>query len=268
VGVKGSNGQIVTSGLGFNGESTWIASNVPSWTRFRSSATLYQSRYLSDSGRLFFDSNDALVPQDVNGTQDVYEYEPAGVGDCSVSKLTFSERSDGCVAPVSSGTSNEESAFLDSSETGGDVFFLTGAKLAGQDFDNALDVYDARECTASRPCLAQASVAPPACDTGESCKPAQASQPTLFGTPPSATFSGAGNVTQPAPGKTVSARSLTRKQKLARALRACHREKKRKQRLACRRNAEHRYGAKASSRTTGSTHVLSGLDRALSARER
>ena len=41
-----------------------------SWTAF------YQSRYLSDSGRLFFNSSDALVPQDVNGTEDVYEYEP------------------------------------------------------------------------------------------------------------------------------------------------------------------------------------------------
>ena len=40
----------------------------------------YQSRYLSDSGRLFFNSSDALVPQDVNGTEDVYEYEPKATG--------------------------------------------------------------------------------------------------------------------------------------------------------------------------------------------
>ena len=45
---------------------------------------LYESRVLSDSGRLFFDSSDGLVPQDVNGREDVYEYEPGGVGSCSV----------------------------------------------------------------------------------------------------------------------------------------------------------------------------------------
>ncbi len=37
----------------------------------------------NDPGRLFFNTADALVPQDANGTQDVYEYEPAGVGSCS-----------------------------------------------------------------------------------------------------------------------------------------------------------------------------------------
>ena len=37
---------------------------------------LYQSRYLSNEGRLFFNSADALVPHDSNGREDVYEYEP------------------------------------------------------------------------------------------------------------------------------------------------------------------------------------------------
>ena len=170
----------------------------------------------------------------------------------------FSESSGGCVAPVSSGTSNEESAFLDASETGGDVFFLTAAKLASQDFDNQLDIYDARECTTSDPCFAHEPVAPPACDTGESCKPAQSPQPTLFGSPSSATFAGTGNVAQPTPRVTASPKSLTRKQKLARALRACHRKKKRRQRAMCERNARHRYGARAASRAASSTHDLSG----------
>jgi hypothetical protein len=235
----------------------WVASNVPPWTSFDLTQAIYQSRYLSDSGRLFFNSNDALVAQDVNGTQDVYEYEPAGVGDCTTAKLTFSERSDGCVSPVSSGTSNEESAFLDASEAGRDVFFLTGAKLATQDFDNALDIYDARECTAGKPCFPAAPVPPPACDTGESCKPAESAQPTLFGAPASATFSGTGSVSAPVSGKTVSPRSLTRKQKLARALRACHRKERRRQRHACERNARRQYGARAAHRMAGANDGLS-----------
>ena len=45
-------------------------------------AALYQSRYLSNNGRLFFDSADSLVAADVNGKEDVYEFEPAGVGGC------------------------------------------------------------------------------------------------------------------------------------------------------------------------------------------
>ena len=66
----------------------WLAANRPGLDRRRARVrALYQSRYLSDSGRLFFDSSDALVPQDANGTEDVYEYEPAGVGSCTSSEL-------------------------------------------------------------------------------------------------------------------------------------------------------------------------------------
>jgi len=267
VGVKYGDGQLVGA-IGLFEEAEWVASNVPPWTPSAVGESRYQSRYLSDSGRLFFDSHDALVSQDVNGTQDVYEYEPVGVGDCSLSSVTFSESSGGCVAPVSSGTSNEESAFLDASESGDHVFFLTAAKLASQDFDNQLDIYDAHACTPSDPCFAPEPVAPPACDTGESCKAAQSPQPTLFGSPSSATFAGTGNVAQPKPRVSASPKSLTRKQKLARALRACHRKKKRRQRMACERNARHRYGARAASRAASSPLRSVRLDRALSARER
>src|SRR6202042_1238487 len=93
----------------------------------------HQPHYLSDSGRLFFDSNDALVPQDVDGTQDVYQYEPTGVGDCQSMSATFNADSEGCVGLISAGTSAEESVFLDASESGGDVFFMTFSRLAPQD---------------------------------------------------------------------------------------------------------------------------------------
>jgi WD40-like Beta Propeller Repeat len=221
----------------------WIASNVPPWTNMKPAQNRYQSRYLSDSGRLFFDSNDALVPQDVNGTQDVYEYEPAGVGDCHTSSVSFSERSGGCVGLISSGDSAEESAFLDASETGGDVFFLTKAKLALQDFDNALDVYDAHECSAGAPCFARPPVSPPVCSTGDSCKAAPSPQPPVFGSPSSATFSGAGNVTPSTSTSVVISKSLTRAQKLAMALRACRKNRGSGKRAACERKARRRYGA-------------------------
>jgi hypothetical protein len=222
---------------------TQIASNIPGWTPYAEGQALYQSRALSDSGRLFFNSNDGLVPQDVNGTWDVYQYEPAGVGDCTKEKMTFSDRSNGCVGLVSSGGSGEESGFLDASATGSDVFFLTSAKLAGQDFDSALDVYDAHECSSSAPCFAPPPVQPPVCDTGDACKASPTPQPALFGSPSSATFSGAGNVTSIGAKPSVAPKGLSRAQKLARALRAC-RKKRGKRRASCVRQAKARYAAK------------------------
>ena len=213
---------------------------------------LYQPRFLSDSGRLFFDSNDALVPQDVNGTQDVYEYEPVGVGGCSAASATFGERSGGCVGLISSGSSSEESAFLDASETGGDVFFLTSARLASQDYDNALDVYDAHECSVAVACYPPAPVSPPACTTGDACKAAPTPQPSIFGSPSSATFSGAGNV-GPGSAPVVGPRALTRGQRLARALAVC-KKKRHTQRGVCERGARRRYGRVGKSARAGVKH--------------
>jgi hypothetical protein len=222
--------------------SGWVAATVPGWLQFRIGDSANQPRYLSDSGRLFFNSGDALVPQDVNGTQDVYEYEPPGVGDCTASSATFDEGSHGCVGLISSGTSAEESGFLEASATGGDVFFLTFSKLQPQDYDNSLDVYDAHECTSAVPCFATAVPQPPACTTADACRAAPAPQPAAFGAPSSATFSGAGNVTPAATtGGRVTAKSLTRAQKLAKALSACKKRPKRK-RAKCEKSARAQYG--------------------------
>jgi hypothetical protein len=230
-------------------EGRWLAANIPGWTTTTLSSALYQSRYLSNSGRLFFNSSDALVPADVNGKENVYEYEPAGVGSCqppgygrSASDV-FVEGAGGCVGLISAGTSSEESAFLDASESGGDVFFLTLSKLSPQDYDTSLDIYDAHECTPSAPCAPPSAAVPPQCTTGDSCKPSPSPQPTIFGEAASETFSGAGNVV-PSSMPTVTTRSLTRAQKLTKALTACTRRPKRK-RAACERQARKRYGAKS-----------------------
>jgi hypothetical protein len=168
----------------------WIAGLIPSVTRaVLGSLTLYQSRYLSNDGRLFFDGADGLVPRDVNGFEDVYEYEPGGVGTCTA------DSGSGCVDLLSSGTSREESAFMDASASGDDVFFLTGSRLAQQDLDEELDIYDAHACSTSSPCPASPPVAAPPCATTEACRSASAPQPSIFGEPASATFAGAGNLT-------------------------------------------------------------------------
>jgi len=244
-------GEEYRSGALYGGDRIWedgtsLAADIPGWTPFRGGEALYQSRFLSNSGRLFFNDRDALVPQDVNGTWDVYQYEPPGVGGCSLSSVTFSQRSGGCVGLISSGGSIEESAFLDASASGDHVFFLTSARLSLQDYDTAVDVYDAQECTTDSPCPASSAVQPPPCTTGDSCKPAPSPQPDGLGAPASATFSGAGNVVARPSRALVRPRGLTRQQKLARALRACQRKRGR-QRSVCQRHARARYAARRSS---------------------
>jgi len=233
-------------------EGHWLAGSLPGWTpNIASNVGSYQSRYITNAGRLFFDSADNLVPADVNGKEDVYEYEPQGPT-CSAATQSkaqvLSSQADGCVGLISSGTSTEESAFLDASgigpdgEEGEDVFFLTAAQLTSQDTDSAFDVYDAHECSGLSPCPEPAVTVAPACNTADSCRAAPAEQPTVFGAPSSATLTGQGN-----PPPTVKAiakakpKPLTRAQKLTRALKACAREPKRK-RPACKALARKRYG--------------------------
>jgi hypothetical protein len=217
----------------------WVAASLPEWDEFSQLQTLYQPRYLSDEGRLFFNSSDALVPQDVNHNEDVYEYEPAGTpaGEhaCSPSAASGGEvfkaqreaapgvtEGAGCVGLISSGTSAKESAFLDASANGKDVFFLTAEKLVPADIDNAYDIYDAHVCGAEGvPCTAQ-PVAPPECTTADACRAAPPAQPGVFGAPPSATFNGPGDLAPSLPAK------LTKKKTVK-----CSKGKKRDKRGRC-----------------------------------
>ncbi len=150
--------------------------------------SFYRPRAVFDSGRVFFNSFDSLVPADSNGQWDVYEYEPNGVGDCTASSggASTSRSVGGCVSLISSGTGEEEAAFLDASATGDDAFFITPAQLSVTDEDQEVDVYDARvngvpaTLPANDECL------------GEACQP-PASAPNEQ-TPASATFKGQGNL--------------------------------------------------------------------------
>jgi hypothetical protein len=185
------------------------------------------SRYLSDRGRLFFNSRDALVSQDVNGQWDVYEYEPEGVGSCGLAQ--------GCVALISSGTSPSASAFIDASLTGEDVFFLTSDRLVAQDGDQSPDLYDAR---VGGGFVAQNEAPVLAC-SGEACKPPASSQPAEQ-TPGSSGLTGAGNLTPSAPvsghGKPVKKKHSVKKTR--------HRKKKKGRRVHGRRANHNRGGAK------------------------
>jgi hypothetical protein len=96
----------------------------------------YEPRVLSTGAtRAFFDSRDALVTQDTNNRQDVYEWEAGGVGTCG--------QAGGCIQLISTGRGVEPSIFLDASADGSDVFFLTSESIYPLD-PGSYDIYDTR----------------------------------------------------------------------------------------------------------------------------
>jgi hypothetical protein len=193
----------------------WVAATIPGRTEFWSGFmddAVREPTYVMDGGRLFFDSHDALVPQDINGVGDVYEYEPGGVGSCAPGGS--------CIGLISGGVGSQESAFADASASGDDVFFLTADPLVSQDTGTESDMYDAHVCSTQSPCPSSV-VTPPECTTADSCRAAPAPQPGAFGAPPSATFSGQGNIT-PILAPSVSKKTTKKAIKCAKGKKLSH----------------------------------------------
>ena len=233
----------------------WLAGSIPGWDDFQNTPS-YQPRYLSNSGRLFFNSPDALVPQDTNGLEDVYQFEPEGLGNCTPAVSSATEgfvgevaghRVDGCVGLISSGTSSSESSFYDASESGDDVFFNSTTKLVPGAQGTSYHLYDAHVCSAAAPCLVE-GVKPPPCVSADACKPAPAPQPEFYGPPASQTFRGVGNTAAATPPPASSPKPLTTAQRRARALAGCRKLKQRRPRLSCEKRVRKLYAARRSSR--------------------
>jgi len=97
---------------------------------------IYKPRVLSENGRrVFFESDDSLSIQDTNNRRDVYEWEAAGEGSCTIDP--------GCVQLISAGRSSQLSTFIDASADGSSAFFLTDESLVPAD-PGSTDVYVAR----------------------------------------------------------------------------------------------------------------------------
>ncbi len=252
-----------------------IAATLPLWPSVAVPKAYYQPRYLSNTGRVFFNAETALVPADVNSTADVYEYEPENAegGSCNAGTASSMQvyvsqpevetepvgghagTANACIGLMSSGHGTEESAFLDASEPGGslglsageDVYLLTTAPLVSNDTNDAIDVYDAHRCSSAAPC-----VVPPVVDASVPCAsldechggPPATNAPV---TPASVTLSGIGDLGPAAP---APAKPLTKAQKLTKALKACRRLKARKKRSVCERNARVKYAARRARRST------------------
>jgi hypothetical protein len=144
----------------------------------------------SDGSRVFFQTEEALVPQDVNGQMDVYEWEREGSEACSPSSESYSPSAAGCIYLISSGQSSSESYFGDASADGSNVFFFTRQSLVGQDQDNSVDIYDAR-VEGGLGSQNPPSSAPPC--TGGACR-GMTGSPPVFGAPASTAVAGIGNL--------------------------------------------------------------------------
>ena len=181
----------------------------------------YHPRAMLDNGRLLFNAFDSLVSADSNGTADAYEYEPWGQGSCSSASsgpAIAQAQGEGCVALLSSGTSERESAVIDSSATGEDVFIITASRLSVLDEDPDYDIYDVRVdgVPATREVPAEC--------LGEACQsPAPAPEPT---TPPTAAPAGNGNVREP-----VAAHCMRRARGAARLSRRAKNARRRARRV-------------------------------------
>jgi hypothetical protein len=212
-------------------------SSIPGGTEFFNRKALYQSRVLSEGAandRVFFETEDALTPRDTNAAGDVYEYEG------------------GHAYLLSGGTSASGAAFVDASTSGDDVFFLSRAQLAGQDTDQLVDLYDARAPHVAGEAVGFPAPLPGVDCSGEDCRQSTPSPPLLAGYA-SAAFSGSGN-SAPASTPIVKPKPLTGAQKLAAALKACHKKHNKSKRKACERAARKAYGAKRVAGARGAVH--------------
>jgi hypothetical protein len=212
---------------------------APAGTASAAASATQNGRATADEGRrVFFATSAKLVPGDVNGVEDVYEWERAGSGSC-----VSEERELGCTYLLSSGASPEPSFYLDNDEAGENVFFATRQGLVAGDTDNAYDVYDARVNGVPAP------AALGACESA--CRQSGTSLST-----PSLLSSGTGPAGNVAPARTAAKKplvkpALTRAQKLTKALKACAKGPRRK-RAACQARARRDYARTAQHRRSAS----------------
>lgn len=197
----------------------------------KASGHTQNSRAISSNGdKIFFTTPEALVQGDINArTDDVYEWENAGMGSCATGTSV------GCLFLISSGTSPYASYYLDSDASGENVFFTTREGLVPSDTDESYDVYDARvnggvpHEAASSPCVADCRISAP--------PPVQLSPLTTTIGPSGNLIPTVGLEPKPKPRTKL----LTRAQKLAKALKVCSRKAKQK-RPKCVRQARRKYG--------------------------
>ena len=194
-----------------------------------------------DGQRVFFESNERLVPRDTDGLPDVYEWQAPGAGGCA--------RPSGCISLISAGQSASPDYLYAVTPNGSDVFIRTADSLLPSDTDGGVpSIYDAR---------VGGGFAEPPPRSGECL--GEACQPTVVTpnetTPASLVFDGPGNLLLQPVVKPKA--KPTNAQKLAKALKACKKKNKR-QRKRCEAQARKRYGAQAKKAVPHDTQAPTG----------
>ncbi len=191
-----------------------------------------------DGEYVIFTTAEKLQANDVNGKADVYEWRCPSPCEDPAFEGAVHRVSNG-VDESTIGTNGQPAAVM--SVTGSDIFFSAestpeapNGQLVGQDTDALDDVYDAR--------IDGGFPAPPPTPAGPPESP-----PRSFPTATSSVLAAGGNLPPPTSGnlgvKVSKPATLTLKQKLAKALKAC-KGKPKKKRATCEKQARKKYGPK------------------------
>ncbi|HET9198563.1 MAG TPA: hypothetical protein VFN92_09965 [Solirubrobacterales bacterium] len=151
---------------------------VPTAGGYERNGTIGVPQWVGDNGGVYFTSPTGLVPADTNGTKDAYEFR------------------DGQLRLVSPGDAAFAATFMDMSEDGRDVYFVTDQPLVARDTNRSADIYDARR---GGGLAVQNQVPGPPC-AGESCQPP-------VGGPPAAIVAGSEAVTSGRTEKSAKGKS-------------------------------------------------------------
>ena len=191
---------------------------------------------VSEDGRVFFRSEDALTPQAVQGSESVY-----GVVGRHENVYEYAEGNVYLISPGDEAHPLDAGAgyrLLGTDESGNDVFFFTSDGLVPQDTDTQASWYDARVGGGFPPPMSPSGCA------GEACQGPLSATPFVSSASGSATQT-AGENMPPVVSKAVvkpALKLLTRAHKLSNALKACRKKQRKNKRAACVRHAEKRYG--------------------------
>ncbi len=200
--------------------------------------------FISDDGsRAVFETNEALVPQDVNGTSDVYEWVREGTHGCEPASAAYSSVVDGCDYLLSSGLGEEVpnlNAITDGTHLVGatenlqDVYIQTSESLL-PGLDDASKVYDVRVDGGFPYSVAAGGCEPGGCRSGSG-------ETATVGESTTDAFAGPGDLKGVA-GRKGDQAALVRRRRLALALalKACRRQHAVHRRVACERRARRSY---------------------------
>ncbi|HEX5224228.1 MAG TPA: hypothetical protein VFW29_03765 [Solirubrobacteraceae bacterium] len=212
------DGRLVCASCDPSGTQPEGSAFVGARATFYAGTAFYQQRTLSDDGsRVFFSSPDALAPEVVAGHPHVFEYEAGSIH-------------------LLSGGGSGETALLDASPSGDDVFIATREPLAPNDADDLIDIYDARVGGG----IAGAPRGMAGCEAA-GCRPPAGGQLPL----PALASEGSAPSGNLLASPTSPPRRLTARQRLSRALAQCARLKPRARRARCVAAAKRRYAPKA-----------------------